>query len=90
MRVCEERSDEAEKARSSRCAAQTRPFVTSPPPLTPLSLSRRRVGGTLARTETVADETIFRAAKDGKGGKSGASATKSYRNLSMLRENFER
>ena len=45
-----------------------------------------RVGGTLARTETVADETIFRAAKDGKGGKSGAAATKSYRNLSVLRE----
>lgn len=45
-----------------------------------------RVGATLARTETVADETIFRAAKDSKGGKSGASATKSYRNLSVLRE----
>mmetsp|Transcript_12113 Transcript_12113/g.24601 ORF Transcript_12113/g.24601 Transcript_12113/m.24601 type:complete len:265 (-) Transcript_12113:32-826(-) len=49
-----------------------------------------RVGATLARTETVADETIFRAAKDSKGGKSGASATKSYRNLSVLRESFEK
>ncbi|GMH80819.1 hypothetical protein TrST_g10633 [Triparma strigata] len=49
-----------------------------------------RVADTLQRTEAVADETIYQIAKDGKGGKSGDAGVASYRNLTTLREVFEK
>ncbi|GMI14298.1 hypothetical protein TrLO_g4808 [Triparma laevis f. longispina] len=49
-----------------------------------------RVADTLQRTEAVADETIYQLAKDGKGGKSGDAGVASYRNLTTLREVFEK